>query len=156
MAFLMVKALGKWLPDGGPRQCLARLSNPGKPGLEGGPAAPPLLRHACLPASHARAAANQRRARARGGASMGATAHARCPGRAPSPPRGRVEGGGGGSGSGGWRGPVSATAGRGERGAFSAPVTHPSSPRSVSEWTLPGLALSRGGGGAVRRHRATS
>lgn len=51
-----------------------------------------------LPASHARAVANQRRAGVQGGASAGATAHAPCPSRARSLPRGRVEGGGGGGG----------------------------------------------------------
>nr|XP_054510335.1 histone-lysine N-methyltransferase SETDB2 [Agelaius phoeniceus] len=96
-----------WLPDGSPAvvpgtgiEPRYRAVTPARPRV----ARPRLPYHvtgasaARLPASHARAAANQRRAGVRGGASAGATAHAPCPGRTLSLPRGRVEGGGGGGG----------------------------------------------------------
>lgn len=172
IAFSTVKALGIGSPAAVPGTGIEpqyRAVTPARPRV----ARPRLPYHvtgasaARLPASHARAAANQRRAGVRGGASAGATAHAPCPGRLRSLPRGRVEAGGGagcgccdgGGGCDGSREPgreraVSATAGGGSaeppqrRSLLNGGPAAPLSPQ------LPASGPCRGSGWPGRREAA--
>lgn len=97
--FPVGKSLGKWLSNGGHRDCWGRVSNPGR-------SAPARLKVPLpSPPPPRRAAANQRRG-GEGGPSTRSrsSAHARCHGWARPLPRGRVRGGRGmGDGGGRWR-----------------------------------------------------